>query len=264
MSTDQTERAGADLAPAVPAGPRVLPEPDPMVYRMSGAEIETCAKFYHRKPRQIRRWVSIGSQKGYPCPLFKPSQMPAWWSRCMSHTVPSDILVLAIGVNGNCPPAGDATLPGPPDEPVDLKMIGLDECDSIKQMRGLAQAVYQQLADAYRKRSSDIPLLQRRYEQALNALRKEEAAERDALKDAGRLVPLTEIQRDMATLCEILRGTRENMARRVVELCPELPPDVRSTVVAAIERVRKREDQIFQRIDRFATPDELLRELSGA
>lgn len=252
-----------DTEPA--EGLRLLPERDKMVHRLSRAELNEVAKFYGRGLRQIRRWLAVGREKNDPCPVFAPQKLPSWWMRNMSQAVPNDIFILAVGVNGNCPPPGGiGDLPLRPTlaPAVDLKTIDLNEADSITQMSGLAQAVYQQLADAYQKRSSDIPLLQRRYEKALEALHKVQAAERQARRESGDLIPRWELERDATQLATMLREMRVSMARRVLELCPKLGASDREEVRSAIERVREQEDRIFTVLP--TSPADLLAELVGA
>jgi hypothetical protein len=243
---------------------RVLPQIEP---GPGTEEMADLVKFYRRSARQIRRWMRIGREKNDSCPVFAPAKMPNWWTRCMTQTVPEDILRQAIGVNGIpgvpdrvVPNAADS-LPLPPIDLADAAQLGEDV--TVKQIRTLAMAVWKQLEAAYQKQGLDLGMLHNRYDRIRQLLNKVEAAERQARKEAGNLIPREEIERETDRLCEMLRQMRTSMARRVIELCPRLPTQYRDEVVSAIERVRAREDQIFRRFDKLSSEEEFLSELQA-
>ena len=106
--------------------------------------------------------------------------------------------------------------------------------------------------------------LSNRYAKSCDLLRKLEAADRDAQRQSGDLIPAEQVQRDAAICAQMFKQMRESMARRVVELLPELAPELKPRVAAAIERVRAHEDKVFARLDTIADEAEFNELLTAA
>jgi hypothetical protein len=89
-----------------------------------GKDMERWAKVYSKGARTIWRWIAAGEKSGEACPLDRPAEMPGWWARHMTWSVPREIeeaAVLAIKARASetvsvvesvVPPA-----PGPGGEP---------------------------------------------------------------------------------------------------------------------------------------------------
>jgi hypothetical protein len=176
----------------------------------------------------------------------------------MTQRVPIDMFVLAAQSSElrTAMPDLAKILPGPGADakqvpaavPVDLKTIDLKEGEEVAQMRSLAQAVYGQLQQAYLTQASNTNMLQTRFERAMEGLHRALAADRQARKDSGELVPRAELERDATTLASMLSQMREHMVRRVIERCPGLSRELAAEVSAAIDFVRRQETRIFQNL----------------
>ena len=221
-------------------------------------------RVYSTAKRQIRRWHDEGIAKNDPCPLDTPHLMPEWWARRMKWSVPEKILQAAklnpppapapsepdpqpaVAAEKITPPENSQEQPQtPPISPLDLGDFQLEEGDQVKQARALVAVAYSQLEKAYRGSGGNIELLHRKHERAMIALNKAEAADRQSKKDHGLLISRDAVDRDLAKAAELLRQMRESMVRRVMELCPQLPEDLRLVVSDAINRVRAQEDRVL-------------------
>jgi hypothetical protein len=228
--------------------------------RLSQVELQPLAKKFNRGWRQVRRWISLGRERGDPCPVHNPDLLLQWWRRNMRRMPPAHIVRLAVDASV---PNGAQAVPSPPsmETPIDLKTIDLAEGDQVRQMRRLVQGIYSALEQGYLRGSPEIDSLSRRYEKASDMLRKLEIADREAQRQRGGLLPREQVERDATTMAEMLFVMRESMVRRVLELCPGLSAEHRQMVADAIAKVRAYEDKMFQRIDKL-TGEELNKMLS--
>ncbi len=61
--------------------------------------IAAAATLYDTTPRTLHRWKEIGEEKGLPCPLARPAEMPDWWAKCMERRCPSGVLTAAAAAS---------------------------------------------------------------------------------------------------------------------------------------------------------------------
>ena len=223
--------------------------------RMPQAELEELGKKYNRGWRQIRRWISLGRETGDQCPARDPWRLLQWWRRRMKHQAPAEIIRLAIEASSSNG-ASASQVPFQVEPPINLQDIEAIEGEHVKQVRRLAQALYNQLELAYLRGGPDIDSISRRYEKSLETLRKLEVADREAQRLRGSLVSVARVEQDAAIAAGMLRTMREAMTRRVIEQCSFLDPEARAKVANAIEKARKHEERIFCDLSNLRSKDD--------
>lgn len=202
---------------------------------------------YGPSVRTIRRYLEEGEKVGDPCPLNSPVAFREWWLRHKKWGCPDWLNAAAaagVGSGGEAlPPAAGGMMPL---DPVDLTSQSLEEGEAVRQARQLVAVAFAQLQKAYSGGTGAIDSLQRKWEKAVESLRKAEKDEREAAKHRGMMVSKIDLQRDVATMMELLRQMRESMPRRILELVPGLDPATRLRLEGAIGQVRGQEDGIFR------------------
>jgi len=106
---------------------------------------------YDTKRRQLFRYIATGREKGRPCPLDHPAQMPAWWGACMKQRVPTKILAAAQRAAGESgTPASDApgAPPPPPTGELALTEASYDFPAQVERLRGEQRRIQHQLDKA--------------------------------------------------------------------------------------------------------------------
>lgn len=235
---------------------------------------ETLAKWsamYGKGGRQIRRWIQIGDQANDPCPLDEPAAMPTWWARRMKWRVPDAMLKAAQSVSSAVSESEKDSSPSsnsPPVAPgftsIKLADFELGEGEAVAQQRRLVAALYSQLERAYLQGGGDVDLAQSKYNKAVESLRKFEKDDREDQRQRGLLIPRIAVQRDIEQATELLRQMRESMARRVLELVPGVPAELREPISGAIVRVREAEDRVFRRLDSLKSSADAVLDLAAA
>jgi hypothetical protein len=224
---------------------------------LTRAQLAEWSALYQTGARQLRRWWKEGA------PLDRPSEMPAWWAGHHKWAVPVRIHQAAKLHTQNAAAASVEAVPcakesGSPENSnttaapasplgpsIDLAEYALRENEDVRQAETLVAVAWQQLEAAYKAGRTDIDLLHRRHEKAMETLRKVRTAARADLQQRRLLIPREEVENDRAMAAELLRQMRESMERRVLELCPDLNTVQREKVAAAIRRVRKHEEKIL-------------------
>lgn len=183
--------------------------------------------------RTVFRWLAIGREAKDPCPLDEPAKVLAWWSRRMSHKVPDYLSAWA----GRARPATPAT--PPPASPgasaasatpppatrasIDLAQLaghGLERAVQIQ--RQAVEAAAKLLGDAYLNPNDEaLSNYQRRYDEAVDQLRKAEDSLLRLQKARGDLAPRAEFRSELVTL---LLGLRGMMRRRADNICATMAP----------------------------------------
>ena len=262
-----TDRNATD-SPPPPLG---LSSEPPGGGRITGAQFEKWSALYGKQHRQIRRWIAKGEKEKDPCPLDDPARMPQWWTRHMTWSVPEKITAAAANAQAAAtaaqlppsPATGTAPDPGgsspapetTPVTPMNLSEFDLGEGEAIRKQRSLVSAIYTKLERAYLGGTGDADHLQAQFLKAQESLRKLEVTEREVQKQLRMLIPRHAIERDLATCAEMLRQMRESMARRVLELCPQLPMEYRKAVADAVLAVRSQEDRVLSNLDSLNADD---------
>lgn len=234
--------------------------------RFSQGELAEIGKQFKRGHRAVRRWIALGRKRNDPCPVSNPGKLLSWWRRNMKQMPPARMVHLAVNEAAERSGADIVPFPGKV-TPIDLQSIDADAAlpgESVRRVRRLVKGVYSQLETAFAEGSPEIDSLSNGFAKASDLLRKLEAADREAQRQRGRLVPVDEIQRDAAAFAEMLKAMRETMAKRVLELCPEVPAQFKPGIVSAIEKIRANEDKIFARFGMITDETEFNDLLIGA
>jgi hypothetical protein len=213
---------------------------------------------YGRGERQLKRWIAAGKAAQPPelPPLDEPAKMHGWWVKHMTQKPPTRIVELALAKNSAGARTDDVS-----GRSIDITQIEVNEGDELRTARGILAAVGSQLADAYRTNDdAAIDRLQRRWEKAMNAKRLAENAERSAKKQAGELVPVSELFPELSQLLATLRVMRTTMGRRIRARLT-LPPDLDAKLDAIIEDERRGEEAVLRRLSFFRSLDEVENEL---
>lgn len=247
--------------------------------RLSRVQLDRWTKLYRKGARQIRRWIEKGKEKREACPLDNPSEMPAWWERHMTWSVPDEILAAAHAARVDqetqtIPPALSALAPpvapdsskapaAAPGPPIDLADYDLEEGEAVRLQRRLVKASYDQLERAYKGEGGNIDVLQTKFNKAAEALRKIEKDDRTDRERSGALIKRLSIERDLANGVELLRQMRESMVRRVLEICPSLSAEQREEVGTGIIKVREHEDRVFRNLESLKRPADVVDSLAA-
>jgi hypothetical protein len=217
----------AEVAHILPAEVLGNP-PDPVLAK--GAE-DYAAEIGTTK-RTIYRWLDLGRQKKDMPPLDEPGLMLAWWSRNMKNQAPANLTewvtrkkVPVAGIGLGSSPASSAGVGAPPAQPdrpsIDMQKLGGHGLEAaVHTLRQNVEAISQLLGDALNDPNDQkLELYQRRFEGAVDQLRKAEASLISLQKARGDLAPRSEFRSDLHTL---LAGLRGMMRRRADNVCNAL------------------------------------------
>lgn len=217
---------------------------------------------FDRHLRVIKGWVAVGKKaldgNGNPAPdlppLDDPPAMAAWWERHMKQRPPAKLLSLAVAARTQ-PLSSEAREKS---EPVDVSKIDIDNLDSLRQARRYLAAVDQKLSAAYAAGDeAQIRRWQKPFNEALDSARKAEAAQREAAKAAGDVIPKAELFSDLSQLLEVLRQMRSTMRRRICARLADLGPELLERIGVAIDLERESEDGVLRQLKQFRSIEEV-------
>jgi hypothetical protein len=215
-------------------------------------------------PRTLRRWIANGANVEDPVSLKK------WWVTQRTHNTVPDWLHRAASAATQPPVVVEkADAPSAPPvtsgESVNLSDYQLGEGAAVSQQRSLVAALWAQLERAYLSpTTSDVDVLQAKYNKAVEALRRLEKDDLAFQKERGLMIPRVTVQRDIAAACELIRQMSETEKRRVLELCPTLGPEQRAEVAAAIDRICEVRTRVFRNLKSLKTTDDALLQFTAA
>lgn len=229
---------------------------------------------YSTKRRAIFRWQSIGREKNDPPPLSRPTEMLAWWERCMKHRAPEKIRQLAEAGPASAPvqvaaPAAEPAEPPPAKAvpapvPVDFSRyadVGLEA--HVRQLGRDLNGLQDQLNTARREGAarSVIKALQDDVNDTLDLYSRCTAKLDEQRKRRGDLIDIADVQEDWGMLLASLASMRERMVADVdqalatalagfregegqpLPLSAAQAAAVRAAVKAAVREARDREDR---------------------
>jgi hypothetical protein len=240
---------------------------------LTKAQIAEWQELYGVGRRQLFRWRKEGA------PLADPAAMPLWYSRTHKWSVPDSILTAAkraAAATTPTPatpsevPAGKMSPPPAPSSERTVPVLNLSELvfDANELVANAARrvaALDKRLDDAYAGRSSeDVDWLDAKLQKSVESLRKLKDSDQKMQVAMGKYTPTEEIERDLATLVELLRQMDETETRRVDELCPSLTPAARKEVAVAIGRVGEARRRIFRKLGAIRSIDDAVLELAAA
>lgn len=137
----------------LPPGPATPASPVPPAAEATAEQIARWESLYDTKRRQLFRYLATGREKGRPCPLDHPAQMPGWWAACMKQRVPTKILTAAQHAAAQTgTPASEAPAPEPP-PPAPAGELALTESSydfpaQVERLRGEQRRIQSQLDKA--------------------------------------------------------------------------------------------------------------------
>ncbi len=221
----------------------------------------------------IKNWREKGKKKGESPPLDDPAALAKWWSRNMEWRIPDGILAAQVqavasapveaavpaekvmpSATAETPPAASAPPPAQqsgavPGMLVDITSLVLEKDAEVQQAAALLAGTNQLMTKALNGLGGDPVLTQRNWERAQEVYRKvRKYAEERALR-ARDLLPREAVEHDLAKLAEQLRSIDESMERRVMELCPNLPPEARAEVSGALRKVSMQRKRALENIE---------------
>lgn len=214
---------------------------------------------YDTTLRPIKRWLEIGREAveqkkpgaALP-PLDEPELMAGWWENHMTQRVPAKILALAAA--GQAPAAAEARKA----EAVDVSKLNIEDLDSLRQAKRYLGAVDANLSAAYASGDeAQIRRWQKPFNEAIETVRKLEAAQREADKAAGEVIPKIELFNDLSTFLETLRQMRASMARRVASRLSDLGPDVLERIGAVIAAEMEVQERVLRQLKQFRSIEEV-------
>lgn len=224
--------------------------------------IDAWASSYSTTRRQLWRWIKIGREKGKPCPLHEPAQMPDWWTSCMTWSVPAKIWEVARRSPGDKTQGNANGFSPQKNAVVDVRQFDLSSGEAVRRQRQIVAALFDQQDKAYLSGDA-VDHIQTRCNKALEQLRKLEKDEREHLQSIGEYRPRAEVERDYTEAAIMLRQMRDSMERQIIELCPWLTAEERPLLAAAVQRVRSQEDRVFQKLPSLKSNDDLLADLAA-
>lgn len=256
----------AEIAHILPAAVLANP-PEPVLTRA----VEDYAKEIGTTKRTIYRWRDIARAAKDPVPLDDPAKMRAWWSRNMTHKIPdylNDWVSRAkstppVTVPGatNISPAGTGAGGGrqegeqPDRSAIDIgsmKGHGLER--AVVVLKQNVEACSQLLSEAYKDPNDQrLSQYQRRFEDAVEQLRKAENSLIALQKARGDLAPRTEFRSDLVTIALGLRGMLRRRADNICSLMSgHLTPEQLGHLRAALIAEGQRDEKLL-RTSRFWT-----------
>lgn len=211
---------------------------------------------YGTTVRPIKRWIEIG-KAATPVdlpPLDEPALMAAWWDNHMTTRVPAKLLAFAQG----------ASDPGESTDALNVHEIDMSDLDSLKSARRYAAAIDKKLSAAYLKgQRADIRSWQKDLNEALDSVRKLEAAERAAQKESREVLPRGEVCSEIAQLVEVFRQMRSTMRRRITARLADLPAELLERIGNAIDRERENEDSVLRQLTNIGSVAEVVLKLEA-
>lgn len=279
-----TTPAPAPPMTSAPAGDFALrAEPEPVNDELTKVEVAHFMELYGVGRRQLFRWKKEGA------PLRKPEDMPGWWKRS-GHTwdVPEKVQAAAVAartaaadpappepsmenpIDPTPPPAAASVAPGvgaaARSMPVfNLHELQFDPNELVANAARRVAALDKRIAAAYAGESTeDADVLESKLLKAVEGLRKLKDSDQKMKLAMGQYTLTADVERDLATLVELLRQMDETEARRVDELCPGLPQEARAQVRAAILRVGEARRRIFRKLGTITSVQDALLDLAAA
>lgn len=243
---------GAEVAPIVlpqaPAGDRSQ-------YKK---HLRDYVPIYERHLRVIKGWIAVGKKavdgNGRPAPdlppLDDPPLMAAWWEKHMTQRVPAKLLSFAVTARTQ----GEERKA----ESVNVEDINVDNLNSLRQARRYLVAIDRNLSAAYATGDeAGIRRWQKPFNEASESVRKLEAAEREAAKARGDVLPRSEVFTELSQLLELLRQMRSTMRRRISTRLSDLGPALLERIGAAIDLEREGEDIVLRQAAIFRSIEEV-------
>lgn len=256
--------------PLAPEGGFIL-QPEPVRSTVTKQQLAVWSQRYdNTSHRQIRRWIEDGLKANDPCPLDDPPAFAQWWVRRRIWKVPDWLLSLAketVVVSpppsdpASVPPASESpvvqtpagAVPAPNFEAVHLKDYELGEGQAVVQQRRIVAAIYAQLERAYLTPGGDSDVIQRKYNNAVEGLRKLEKDDREDRKQRGQLISRAAVQQDIETATELMRQMADSESRRVQELVPGLTTEQAAALDTAIKTVTEARARVFRNLKSLKT-----------
>lgn len=214
-------------------------------------DVATYAAELKTTKRTIYRWLELGRTNKDAVPLDDPALMLAWWTRNMTHKVP-DYLADWVARSKSATAAASSSAPaatagssaheqgGQPDRvAIDMgKLTGHGLEAAVLILRQNVEATAKLLSDSL-KDPNDQRLAhnQKRFEDAVEQLRKAESSLLALQKARGDLAPRSEFRADLYTLVTGLRGMMRRRADNIcstmsAHLTPEQLGHLRAALVA--------------------------------
>jgi len=242
--------------------------PDPFASRTEYLHVLTrYEKIFKRSVRQVKRWIKAGRLAKPPelPPLDEPGKMLDWWHRMvtagqLTQRPPPILEEFAIEA-AKLGAAGTAGGLGA----IDISKLETVQGIELKQAYSFLAATGMQLETAYANANDAlITRIQKRWKDALDAVRMAEDSQRKAQKATGELLPRPEVISELLVLIETLAGMQRTMSRRIRARFGALPPEIDAKLDEVIEAERARECAALRRAKIFRTGDEIILELDTA
>lgn len=234
------------IAPSFPLG-RARPQKNLADY------VET----FSTGERQLKRYAKKGRESDPPDlpPFDDPAAFADWFARQYpNRKIPKKFLVLKLDAAKN----GDKT--EPPSStlaPLDVTSLTLQKGASVEMAERYVVATHTQLLHGYSTgNDAIIRVWQPRFYEALDALRKAEASERQAAKIRGDLLPKAQFFSDFAALLEMLRMMKEDAGKRIRKLLGELPEGLGEKIQSTVDHEMEKQIDILRQMPGFKTVDD--------
>lgn len=180
---------------------------------LEGLTQEKLAAAWGYSVRQIKNWIQEGRDKGYPAPLTRPAEMPAWFERVFAPRKCPDRLRLSVQVLLDAKPATSAG--SPTAAPVPPERIAIDDSEKgllamlgrLRESEALLHAKYLAAVDVDENKAS---FLFSEWGKIVEKLRALEKSAPKALEELKIYVRRDEIMRELAPLhAAILKSFRQ-------------------------------------------------------
>ena len=209
---------------------------------------------YNRTSRQIKRWVGVGKDRDDLPPLDVPAQMASWWMRNMEHRPPSALLT--AGIDNKPAQSLTVTVSAGNDDSSHGDPVAPSLTDLIDEVRRHAARCKRELAAARDSSNPQaIAAASRVFHDAVETQRKFELTFLDVESKRRGLVKRDDVEQELSQMIEVLKATRQNMARRIVaEIERRFAgglldfQTLQPFLIDAIETVRAGEDHIFRNL----------------
>jgi len=197
----------------------------------------------------IKRWRTLARQKGDPCPLDDPSDLIAWWGRCMSYACPDNILAATTPELPAAPQSQPPPTSASPEPSQDLDSLGLSPEEELRMSAATLRAAYNRLQHAYDSAPTTIPACAKALaaEQATHA-RVKASVEKHRLT-GGNYLPRASVEQDLARLAQMIADLDAASARRLIESCPSLTPEASAELRAALDRDSAHRAQLLRNLN---------------
>jgi hypothetical protein len=191
-------------------------------------------------------------------PLDDPPAMAAWWEAHMTQRVPAKILALAVSTAATAAESRKT-------DAVDVGKLDIENLDSLRQAKRYLAAVDAKLSAGYAAGDeAEIRRWQKPFNESIETVRKLEAAQREADKAAGEVIPKVELFNDLSSLLEVLRQMRASMSRRVTSRLSDLGPDVLARIRDVIAAELETHDGVLRQLKQFRSIEEVQFQLQAA